>query len=236
MIALLQFPWLHSRMYENVRESNRRRKKNLIGCKFGRLSPLEEKGRSPHGAVLWKCVCDCGTITIKPSSVLLKGDTRSCGCLAREYNRSPKKHGHTVGRKASPEFLAWKNMRNRCRKPSHPQFKNYGARGITVCERWKTFSNFLSDVGLRPSPELSLHRINNDLGYNPLNVKWATSAEQHRSMRRNVMLELQGKIQTLTDWASEKNLNPVTLYLRLKRGWSVERALETPAGIYRKTT
>ena len=214
--------------------NSRRRKKNLVGQKFGRLSPLSEEGRTKYGAVLWRCACDCGTTTVKSSHALLTGDTRSCGCLQKEVNRSAKTHGHTVGQKATPEFTAWKNMIARCTKNSHEEFKNYGNRGITVCERWRDFSAFLSDVGLRPSPELSLHRIDNNLGYFKSNVKWATKEEQCNNTRRNVLLEFDGRVQTVTKWCAERGLTYGAVYARLKNGWSVDRALGTP--LQKRTT
>jgi hypothetical protein len=94
------------------------------------------------------------------------------------------------GRYRTPEYFAWDNMRQRCGNPKHPEYKNYGARGIKVCERWKLFINFFADMGERPSPELSLDRINNDGNYEPGNCRWATPKEQANNQRRTKLKEV----------------------------------------------
>jgi hypothetical protein len=93
------------------------------------------------------------------------------------------KHGHTVGRRFTSEYGIWSSMKDRCRNPNNKEFKNYGARGIQVCERWMTFANFLADIGHKPSPKHSIERINNDKGYEPGNCKWATMSDQVRNRR-----------------------------------------------------
>jgi hypothetical protein len=119
-------------------------------------------------------------------------------------------------------------MLARCKRPNHPQYHLYGGRGIKVCERWEKFENFLKDVGVRPTTSHSIHRINNNAGYNRQNVKWATSDEQQNARRNNHRISFNGKTQTLTQWAIETGIHYVTLHYRLKRGWSVTDALTTP--------
>lgn len=126
-------------------------------------------------------------------------------------------------------YQCWQDMKSRCYNKNSQQFKNYGARGISVCDEWLTsFGAFLADMGLKPDG-LTLDRINNELGYSPSNCRWATRAEQRKNQRTCHYIEFNGKRQTLTDWAREIGINEETLSARiLKRGWSEERALTTP--------
>jgi hypothetical protein len=112
----------------------------------------------------------------------------------------------------------------RCTSPKHPHFKDYGGRGIEVCERWKSFALFLQDVGQRP-PGKTLDRLDCHGNYEPGNCRWATSEEQQRNLRTNRLLTFDGKTQCLTAWAKEAGIKKSTLRERLERGWSVEAAL-----------
>lgn len=181
---------------------------------------------------MWRCVCECGKIGEWSSNALRSGHTKSCGCWQSETKKwCYRKHGHTTsGGNATPEYQAWKNLRQRCGRANNPQFKNYGARGITVCPQWQNdFACFLADVGPRPSPEHSIHRKNNSLGYFPGNVKWATREEQLNCKRTNFLVEFMGRIQTAAQWARETGLNKQTIIRRIRTcGWTPTRALTTP--------
>lgn len=126
-------------------------------------------------------------------------------------------------------------MLARCRTPSHHAFRNYGARGIAVCERWSRFENFITDMGACPAG-LTLERIDNDRGYEPENCKWATRAEQHRNTRRTQKLTFNGVTLCKQDWCKRTGLDWATLNGRLRRGWTIERALTTPATYSRSIT
>lgn len=142
-----------------------------------------------------------------------------------------KSHGHTQAHGiVSPTYCSWQNMKTRCTNPSHAQFKDYGAKGITMCSRWEKFENFLADMGERPEGR-TLDRIDNDKGYEPGNCRWATAKEQAREKRRN--LTHNGITLSVTDWAAKLGIKQATLNARLNRhGWSVEKALTTPARNY----
>jgi len=116
-------------------------------------------------------------------------------------------------------------MVQRCINPNDAEFKNYGARGITVCERWRDFRGFLSDMGEKPS-DRSLERVDNRNGYEPGNCVWATSQQQSRNTRRNVWVELEGEIMVLNDAAKKLRIAPTTLYMRIARGWPGVRIVE----------
>ena len=146
---------------------------DITNQRFGRLVALRLVGRNPVSVGIWLCQCDCGNIKkVLLSNLRAKHGTISCGCARRFH-----------GKHKTPEYVAWVSMLQRCNNPQSPSFHHYGGRGITVCERWLKFENFLADIGPRPSPELSLQRINNDLGYFSENCKWATRKEQASNMR-----------------------------------------------------
>ncbi len=135
----------------------------------------------------------------------------------------------------TPTWHIWQGMIQRCRNPKNPSFKNYGGRGIKVCERWMDFDSFLADMGQRPAG-MEIDRFpDNDGDYEPGNCRWATDAEQSRNNSRNVRLEYQGETKVLSDWASERGMAATTLWARLfKLGWTLERALTTPLRTQRR--
>lgn len=119
-------------------------------------------------------------------------------------------------------------MIQRCENPNHKHYEKYARRGIKVCERWHDFAAFLADMGERPSVKHSIERKDNDGNYELSNCVWATQADQMRNQERTHVIEYDGRLQCLTDWAIEKGLNPVTLSSRLRKGWSIDRALTEP--------
>ena len=135
-----------------------------------------------------------------------------------------KKHGHSE----SPTYQVWCRMRGRCLSPTNPDYRYYGARGISICQRWESFALFLEDMGERPSLNHSIERIDNNGNYEPGNCRWATRAEQSRNTRRTVYLTHDGRTMCLEDWARETGLNRGTINSRLKLGFSVAEALTLP--------
>lgn len=139
------------------------------------------------------------------------------------------KHGHATREAGeSPEYRCRYNMITRC-MPLSPDRANYADRGISVCQRWlDSFSNFLADMGPRPSPDHSIERIDNDRGYEPGNCRWATRAEQGANKRTNRLITAGGETLTLKQWSDRTGINKQTLRGRLRIGWPDEKVVGEP--------
>lgn len=193
--------------------------------RFGRLLVLM-KADSNRNGIRWLCRCDCGVTKVIPAKNMVSGRTLSCGCLQKEAARKNTKHGHNINGRHTRTYSSWHDMRRRCRDKNHKSHANYYDKGITVCERWKEFINFLSDMGERPEGK-TLDRIDSNGNYEKDNCKWSTHKEQANNMSRNHYLEYKGEKLTISQWADKQGLPYNTLTARIRRGWSIERALTT---------
>lgn len=202
------------------------KKLNLTGKLFGRLLVISEAPREEkYRWVLWRCKCECGNEHIVKTQALMNGSTRSCGCLfldtARAKGRAKRTHGATNTR----TYNKWVAMKGRCSNENNQKFKNYGGRGIKVCERWaNSFSNFLADMGEAPEG-MSLDRIDPNGDYTPENCRWATQKTQQNNRTNNVILQVDGKRMTLSEAARHVGITPDMLQQRLKRGDPLDYAL-----------
>lgn len=200
---------------------------DLTGQRFGRLVVLS-RHVDKNKRAFWLCLCDCGNQAVVNGSSLRDRVTRSCGCLQQEV-RATRDRGRskTHGLSHTPEYSIWTAMIRRCEDPKTHNYAAYGGRGITVCERWHVFENFLEDVGRRPSPELSLDRICSDGNYEPGNCRWATLEQQSYNRRNTKRLWHQGEYRTISEIAKLTGESKKNIRQRANRAERKERSLSS---------
>jgi hypothetical protein len=143
-------------------------------------------------------------------------------------------HGGSRRGKILPEYYSWADMKSRCENPKHHAYKNYGGRGIKICQQWRlSFATFIEDMGRRPSPKYSLDRFpDNNGNYEPGNCRWATTEQQLRNQRSNHLLEYDGKLMSIAGWSELLHIPRSVIDSRLERGWSIELVLTKPMRKY----
>jgi hypothetical protein len=194
-----------------------------VGLKYGRLLVVSRAGNKSEKDTnaRWNCRCECGNTSVTYGQDLQREKVKSCGCLNAERIL---KHGMSY----TNVHAVWRVMRDRCANPNNPAYKNYGGRGIRVCERWDSFENFLADMGSRPDG-YSIDRIDNNGNYDPCNCRWATTKQQMNNQRRNRVIDLNGEKKTIAQWAEKLDISWYCIRDRIDRyGWTIERALTTP--------
>jgi len=202
------------------------RKPLLLGERFGKLTVLNLLGKT-DGRNYWaEFVCDCGRTTVAVERAVRYGKPRSCGCLhiaALANNRLT--HGHTRRKSPSKEYVVWQHIMRRCYTKTNPAYRYYGGRGISVCKRWHDFSNFVSDMGVKPDG-LSIDRIDNNGNYEPSNCRWATQKEQVQNSRSakltsHLVAEIRASSEPSKILASKYGVNPDTITsIRAFRSWT----------------
>ncbi len=134
-----------------------------------------------------------------------------------------------------PEYKSYTAMMYRCYRPGNPSYESYGGSGVVVCEGWReSFANFLEDMGRKPSPSHSIERIDGNKGYGPQNCRWATKAEQAANRSSSVFIESGGERMCVSEWARKLGMHESTIYVRIKKGWPLDRLL-SPARAKRKS-
>ena len=193
--------------------------KDITAKKFGRLTALYKLHNCSKKRVHYLCICDCGNFTEVASNNLTNGKIKSCGCLRG-------KNHHKCDTRL---YRIYYNMKNRCYNKDLPQYKDWGGRGITLCDEWlndfMAFYNWAIENGYNDS--LSIDRVDNDGNYEPLNCRWVTSKQQSRNTRRNNNITINGEMHCLSEWCEILNLNYSNVLSRIyKLNWSIEEALE----------
>ena len=167
--------------------------KDLTGCTFGRLTVIRRDLTRGTKKTYWLCQCICGQYKSVVKDNLLSGNTQSCGCYNSEAVRKRNTiHGHNQQEGASPEYVTWCAMKNRCNNKNVDNYRFYGGRGIKICKRWdESFKQFLEDMGTKPSPEFTIDRIDVNGDYEPGNCRWADKETQfsntRHALRRDVV-------------------------------------------------
>ena len=190
--------------------------RDLTGKKFGKLTALRtvKNTSNTDNHAMWLCSCECGGEKIVQSHKLLRGDVKSCGCL---FHRKSKTRLYRI----------WSHMKSRCGNESSDSYSCYGGRGIIVCDEWlNSFEMFYEwAVNNGYSDNLSIDRMDVNGNYEPSNCRWTTMKVQSNNRRTNRIISFDGKTKTVAGWASETGIKQNTLLYRLRRGWTVERAL-----------
>lgn len=192
---------------------------NMIGKKFGKLTVLEELlERDKFGNKMYKCMCDCGNFINVRGACLRVGNNKSCGCL----------RGVNHGKRKEPLYWVWCSIKQRCNNPNNHRYKDWGERGITMCDEW--FNNFQAFYDWAMSngycKGLTIDRIDNNKGYEPSNCRLVDKKTQNRNKRNNRIITIDNETHCLSEWCEILNLNYCTVEMRLCRGWTIEKAFE----------
>ena len=187
---------------------------DITNQRFGRLIARTPSGRDRHKNVIWDCACDCGNVVRLTAASLRKGHTRSCGCLrADEFHARVRKHGKS----SSSVYMVWEQMVARCTNTEHKDFDYYGGRGITVCDEWRSFESFYTDMG-DPGDSMMLERRDNNLGYSAANCVWATRVEQANNRSNNVMIVTIAEVMTMAQFARSLCVHYANVRSKVNRG------------------
>lgn len=195
---------------------------DLSGSKFARWTVLKYAGRSK-----WLCRCDCGTVKEVDGNHLKSGASKSCGCYGHD---ALMKRNTTHGDNKTPLHYHWLDIKKRCGNPKFRQYKDYGGRGIYVCDEWATDFTAFRDWSLANGYEkgLSIDRIDNDGPYAPWNCRWTDMATQNNNKRSNHLISANGKTQTVAQWERETGISESVIRSRIKRGWDEQDAVTIP--------
>ena len=199
---------------------------DLTGKRFGKLVAIEAVGRDKHRYVVWRCKCDCGKECIVSAGNIKK--TKSCGCWNTE---AIIMRNTSHGGSQSKLYKVWASIKQRCSNSKNKRYKDYGGRGITLCDEWKDFEPFKEwalENGYREG--LQLDRVDNNKGYSPNNCRFVEAKENCRNKRDNVFITVENKTGTISEWAEMSGIPAKAISKRLKAGWGAKDAVSIPLG------
>lgn len=208
-----------------------------IGEKFGMLTILAaerrpRKSNPKYLDIIYHVQCECGATSTPLRWDVLAGRVVSCGCFNRKKLRESNiTHGHAIDRHKNATYRAWLSIKDRTLRKKNLQWKNYGGRGITICEEWMKFENFLNDMGECP-PGLTIDRIDNDKGYYKENCRWATHSQQARNRRTTILLTYDNRTLPLATWAELQNVNYHYFWKKYKLGMNPDQIKELYSKIH----
>lgn len=203
--------------------------KDITGQRFGLLTTKSYRKVTTTGnkkRVFWSCICDCGNTCEMEGSLLRSRSKKprnipmSCGCEARKATSYRNSTHRLTGTRV---YRSWNSAKQRCLNPNDSNYRNYGGRGISICEHWYSFDNFLNDMGFPPSPNHTIDRIDVNGNYEPSNCRWATPSEQARNRRNTPLYSYNGKTMSLIEWAEYLGIRTITLRKRLEYGWTLDK-------------
>tara|TARA_R110000796_G_scaffold137299_1_gene253373 strand:+ start:172 stop:933 length:762 start_codon:yes stop_codon:yes gene_type:complete len=202
------------------------RKNNVVGDVFGKL--VLKSTYKKNARTWWLCECSCGSEVNTDLSRLRSGVTSQCkGCGVKSSAKTRTKHGMTK----TKEYRTWVHLKDRCINPNSSSRKHYLDKGITFCDEWLIFDNFFYDMGLSPTAEHSIDRIDNTKGYSKDNCRWATKLEQMNNMSTNKVITYKGETKTLADWCRYLGVNYSMVKCRLHSGlYTIAQSFELPSG------
>jgi len=195
---------------------------HLIGKQFGRLTILNLYRN--NNRTFAECICTCGNSKNINFHAIKIEHTTSCGCYNKEVITKHSLYG-------TKEYRSWQHMLRRCDTPNTDSSHLYFEKGIRVCERWKIFLNFLEDMGNAPTVTHSIDRLDNNKGYYKENCRWATKIEQSRNTNRNKLIEYNGEVKCMSEWAETFNIKYGVVVKRFQMGWCAVKVFTTPISV-----
>ena len=208
-------------------------RKDITGNRYHSLEIVGYAGMLKRGKAYWYCICDCGNVTMVDQCHLFSGHTKSCGCL-QSVNHIKAITTHGLSKTRAYRILY--GIIRRCYCSKHKAYPRYGGRGIAICDEWRNgpeiFCRWAFENGYKDN--LTIDRIDNDGDYCPENCRWITYKEQANHRRNNHLVTCKGETRTLAEWETAAGILPKKIGERLRRGWSEEEAIYTPAGQKRK--
>lgn len=220
------------------------KKIDLVGKKFGKLTVSRYLFTDKRYRAIWECVCECGRLKQTCSELLLKGKTKSCGCLYKENAKILANKRNNKGKSKTRLYITYYSIKSRCYNPKNSCYYLYGERGITMCEEWlglngfKNFEKWALDNGYNNSlnfGECTIDRINTNKGYSPDNCRLVNLKIQNNNKRTNRYITYNNETKTLSQWAETYNMSKETLTYRLdKAKWSLHKSLNEPIKIIRR--